>query len=169
MAKCVHVLENSCNPVKLWLPLHMGIRASSCPELALWDRLKGIWGMMARSIRSFLMSYYYILETSYWLLIILSRFLGIRSCKNNTWRFPVSANSMGSYGKPLRAWKPLRSSLPSNLPGIAYLKLAFVEVEVWTTLVLLTCGGKYRDAPKLGESHVLASLNCSKPNSTESA
>lgn len=176
MAKCVHVLENSCNPVKLWLPLHMGIRASSWPELALWDRLKGIWGMMARNIRSFLMSYYYILETSYGLLIILSRFLGIRSCSNNTRSFPVSvpsfpvsANSMGSYGKPLRAWKPLRSSLPSNLPGIAYLKLAFVGVEIWTTLVLLTCGGKYRDAPKLGESHVLASLNSSKPSFTESA
>lgn len=37
MAKCVHVLENSCNPVKLWLPLHMGIRTSSWPELALWE------------------------------------------------------------------------------------------------------------------------------------
>lgn len=70
----------------------------------------GSLGMTARSIRSFLMSYYYILETSYWLLIILSLFLGIRSCSNNTRSFPVSApsfpvgaNSMGSYGKPLRA------------------------------------------------------------------
>jgi hypothetical protein len=56
--------------------------------------------------------------------------LGIRSCNNNSWSFPELAYSMGSCRKPLRAQRYLKSSLASSLLGMAYLKLAFVEVDL---------------------------------------